>query len=291
LGTDLAARFAAGSPERERLAGALGALREALASETGVPLPAPVIRAAPVVLPPAGWWLVLFDVPFAQGELGPGADLEDLVGPVRAALRRHAGQFLGHQEVQELLDRLEETAPALVRAVTPKPLSLERLVAVLKILVEEGVSIRDLRRVLESAVAHGAEKDPYALAERIRADGKRAMTAALTGGGAALRVVLVAPEVEDVLREAIKDLGDGPRMLVDPETAEAVIRAAKAAFAALDDDGRPRVVLTQPEIRRHLWRLLDLDLPDVRVVSYRELDPGVRLERAGTIVVGAASGG
>ena len=41
-------------------------------------------------------------------------------------------------------------------------------------------------------------------------------------------------------------------------------------------------------VRRHLWRLLDLDVPDVRVVSYRELDPGVRIEPVGRIAVGKA---
>jgi len=205
---------------------------------------------------------------------------------LRVVLVRHAAQLLGHQEVQDLLDRLEETAPALVRAVTPKPLPLERLVALLKILVEERISIRDLRRVLESAVQHGAEKDPYLLAERVRADLKRTITTALTGGEPRIRVLLVAPEVEDVLRDAIRDLGDGPRMVIDPDTADAVVRSAREAAAAWPPDDGPPVVLTQPEIRRHLWRLLDLDLPDVRVVSYRELDPAVRIEPAGQIGVG-----
>jgi type III secretion protein V len=215
--------------------------------------------------------------------LSPG---EVLLEHLRVLLRRQAAQLLGHQEVQELLDRLEGTAPALVRGVTPKPVPLERLVALLKILVEEGVSIRDLRRVLESAIVHGAEKDPYALAERVRADLKRPITHALTSGEPRIRVLLVAPEVEDVLRDSIRDLGDGPRMLIDPDAAEAVIRSAREAVGAMAPEAGPPIVLTQPEIRRHLWRLLDLDVPDVRVVSYRELDPGVRIEPVGKIVVG-----
>jgi type III secretion protein V len=213
---------------------------------------------------------------------------EVLLEHLRVLLRRQAAQLLGHQEVQELLDRLEATAPALVRGVTPKPVPLERLVALLKILVEEGVSIRDLRRVLESAIVHGTEKDPYALAERVRADLKRPITHALTGGEPRIRVLLVAPEVEDVLRDSIRDLGDGPRMLIDPDAAEAVIRSAREAVGALPPEAGPPIVLTQPEIRRHLWRLLDLDVPDVRVVSYRELDPGVRIEPVGKIAVGKA---
>jgi type III secretion protein V len=159
-------------------------------------------------------------------------------------------------------------------------------VALLKILVEEGVSIRDLRRVLESAIVHGTEKDAYVLAERVRADLKRPITHALTSGESRIRVLLVAPEVEDVLRDSIRDLGDGPRMLLDPDAAEAVIRSAREAVGALAPEAGPPIVLTQPEIRRHLWRLLDLDVPDVRVVSYRELDPGVRIEPVGKIVVG-----
>ncbi|MDI7268914.1 MAG: FHIPEP family type III secretion protein, partial [Myxococcota bacterium] len=205
---------------------------------------------------------------------------------LRAVLARCASQFIGHQETQDLLDRLEKLSPALVRAATPKPLPLDRIAGLLKLLAEEHVPIRDLRRILESAIAHAAERDPYALLDRVRADLKRQVTAALLCGRETLGVLLVAPEVEDVLRESIKDLGDGPRMLLDPETAESLVRSAAGEAARLAPDAGPPVVLTQPEIRRHLWRLLDLDIPDVRVVSYRELDPSTRIEPVGRISVG-----
>lgn len=235
----------------------------------------------------AGFW-----IPREAGERARRAGLlvlearEVLLDHLRAVLTGHASQFLGYQETQDLLDRLERIAPALVRAATPKPMPLERIVALLKILAEEHVSIRDLRRVLEAAIPWGTEKDAYVLAERVRSEMKRQITAALSRGGDSIGVLLVAPDVEDALRDSVKDLGDGPRMLIEPETAEALVRSAAAEAAKLAPDAGPPVVLTQPEIRRHVWRLLDLDIPDVRVVSYRELDPSIRIVPVGRISVG-----
>ena len=78
------------------------------------------------------------------------------------------------------------------------------LADVLRRLVEEGVSIRDLRGVLESLaqVAH-AEKDPLNLAELVRANMRRALTHQLTEGGVDLEVVLLDPMIEDTIRGAI----------------------------------------------------------------------------------------
>jgi type III secretion protein V len=229
------------------------------------------------------------DVPAEPGvtSLDPA---EAIRAHVRAVLLRNASQFLGLQETQELLDRLEEVAPAVVRAAVPKPLSLDRAAALLRILAEEQVPIRDLRRVLEAAVGHAGERDAYLLAERVRADLRRTITAAICRGGDTVGVLVVAPEVEDVLRESIRDLGDGPRLLIEPETAEGVVASAREAIAGIAPEAGPPIVLTQPEIRRHLWRLLDLDIPDVRVISYRELDPSVRIESLGRIEAGPSAG-
>ena len=76
-------------------------------------------------------------------------------------------------EVQRLLDELEPFAPATVRNVVPKPVSLVLLTDVMRRLVEEGVSVRDLRGVLEALSGVAAtEKDPLNLAEYVRSQAR-----------------------------------------------------------------------------------------------------------------------
>src|SRR5215469_10411051 len=103
-----------------------------------------------------------------------------------------SSDLLGLAEVQRLLDELEQFAPATVRNVVPKPVTLVLLTDVLRRLVEEQISVRDLRGILEalSSVAT-SEKDPLNLAEYVRSQMRRAITFRLTRGLGHLEVVLL----------------------------------------------------------------------------------------------------
>ncbi len=64
-------------------------------------------------------------------------------------LVKHAGDLIGQDEVQDLLDNLQKSSPKLVETVIPKILPLNQLTGILKILLAESVPITDLKRVLE----------------------------------------------------------------------------------------------------------------------------------------------
>ena len=64
-------------------------------------------------------------------------------------LHKYASQLIGQDDVQGLLDNLGQTAPHLVESVVPKLVQLHTLTAVLRVLLEEGVPISDLRSILE----------------------------------------------------------------------------------------------------------------------------------------------
>ncbi len=83
-------------------------------------------------------------------------------------VKRHAGELLGRQETQELLDNMKEHAPALVDDLIPNRLSLGAVHRVLQRLLRERIPIRDLGTILEG-LADAAEqtKEPEALTERM----------------------------------------------------------------------------------------------------------------------------
>ncbi len=62
-------------------------------------------------------------------------------------LHRHAAEMLGRSEVQKLLDKLSEEQQGLVEDVVPKAISLTVLQRLLQNLLEEEVSIRDMRTI------------------------------------------------------------------------------------------------------------------------------------------------
>jgi type III secretion protein V len=206
-------------------------------------------------------------------------------GPLLEILRARAADFLGLAEVQRLLDRLEQYTPATVRNVVPKPVSVVLLADVLRRLVEERVSIRDLRAVLEAlSTVAATEKDPLNLAEYVRSQVRRAITFRLTAGAGHLDVVLLDPILEDTVRRAITRTAGGAFLTLAPQAARDLIAAVRSAVDRVGREpanatgGAVAVILTQPDIRRFVRKLVESDLPDVAVVSFAELLPEVALK-------------
>jgi type III secretion protein V len=255
-------------------------LREALFAELGVPLPPPSLRVEPSLRSRSAR-VVLFEVPGPQ--MGIPTEPERAVSFVAdqalASLRARAGDFLGLAETQRLLDELEQIAPAVVRSVVPKPVTLTLLADVLRRLVEERIAVRDLRAILEALATVGAtEKDPLTLSEHVRAQLRRAITFRLTAGAGHLGVYLLDPMIEDTIRRAVTRTPAGAYLALPPASARDVVASITRAFGeAPPAAGKPRVVLTQPDIRRFVRTLIATDFPDAEVIAFAELLPEVNL--------------
>jgi type III secretion protein V len=266
------------------------AAREILFRELGVPLPACPLQIGRD-LPPRTVVISLFEIP-TRVIVVPESVADDLLAQfvledVMQTLRRRASEFLGISETQGLLDRLEQIAPATVRQVVPKPVSITLLADILRRLLEEGISVRDLKGVLE-ALSHvaQADKDPLNLTEYVRSQFKRGLTFELTGGGNEVRVLLLAGEIEETVRDAISRTAAGSFLTLAPGPAREIVDAVKRAVEAQKTSvTNPPVLLTQPDIRRFVRKLLELDHPALRVMSYSELLPELRITPVGTVTI------
>jgi type III secretion protein V len=201
------------------------------------------------------------------------------------AVARRAQDLVGLQEVQTMLDQLERAYPALVRNVVPKPVSLSLLADVLRRLVEEGVSIRPLREILEALATYAPnERDPVALTELVRATLKRQLTHAHAEGGA-LPVYLVDPMIEEAVRDSIQRTTSGSYLAMPPDMAKDVIEAVRRECVEPTGGEAKIVLLTQADVRRFLRRLLEVDFPELVVMSYQELSPEVTVQPLGRIAL------
>ena len=195
-------------------------------------------------------------------------------------VRRRAQDLVGIQEVQLMLDQLERAYPALVRNVLPKPVSLPLLTDILRRLVEESVSIRPLREILETLATHApTERDPVTLTELVRAGLKRQITHRHAPEGA-LHVHLLDPAIEEAVRDSIQRTPGGSYLALPPSQARDIIGAAKEALG-----NAPALVLTQADIRRFVRRLFEVELPGVQVLSFQELSPEADVQPLGRIGV------
>ncbi|OSZ70675.1 flagellar biosynthesis protein FlhA [Sphingomonas sp. IBVSS1] len=208
-----------------------------------------------------------------------GTHLNQLLGA-------HAHRLLGQDEVQALIDTLAETAPALAAALAPKALSVAIITQVLARLVEEGISIRDLRSIAGALIAAAPHtQDPAELAERIRPVLGAAIVQGLAGVKGPLTAVALDPGLEGLLVQAVR-ANPGAAHPFDPALVTRVAEAAASATAPLLADGTRFAIVTVPPVRRALWQLLRARLPQVPVLAF----PDIPDDRDVTVaaVIGAA---
>jgi type III secretion protein V len=195
-------------------------------------------------------------------------------------LRSRAADFLGIAETKQLLDRLEGESPATVRNVVPKFVDLATLADVLRRLVEEDVSVRDLRSILEAlARSHPGDRSAETLTERVRGEFQRALTYELTGGAPDIPVVLLDSTIEHTIRSGISKTSAGGFLTLGPAAARDVVSAIERAMHDARQGAREApVLLVASDIRRFVRGLVEADLPDVRVIAFNELSPEVVLK-------------
>ena len=261
----------------QALAGALETVLEGFELDLGVVLPRLSFHATDPGEAPA-WRLLAWEAPIGGGALEGEAPVLAAAAAVREALRRNLGLFVGIQEVSVMLNRASVDYAEVVKEVA-RVLPLARIAEVVRRLVEEEVSVRNIRDVMEGLADAGQrEKDAFALTEFARVALKRQIAARYAPDGE-LRALVLSPEMEAKLREAVRTNGGAPQLALDPVDAQALITQLTAAVA----EHEVGVLLTAIDLRRHVRKLIEPDLFDVAVLSFHELPPTLRLNVAGRI--------
>ena len=201
-------------------------------------------------------------------------------------LRKRASEFLGLHEVQWMINRLKDLYPALVDEVTPKPLSALQLTEILQRLVEEGVSIRDLKSIFQALAKWGnVDQEVVALTEHVRASLKEKICFQLAGSKPMLYVYQLDPEIAEMFRNSLRHGATGPYLAMEPAMIQQVVDAAKAQFGNLPATAQKPVILCDGDIRRYVRRLLEFSFPEISAISYDQLSPQITAYPLGMIAL------
>ena len=193
-------------------------------------------------------------------------------------LSRHASDFLGLQETKYLLDRMEERAPDLVHEVT-RLLPVQRIAEVFQRMVQEQVSIRDLRGILEALIEWSPkEKDIIMLTEYVRGALKRQICYAHSRGQNMLPAILLDPPVEETIRKSVRQTSAGAFLSLDPETSKRFLDAVSDAAGDYRKQSQKPVLLASMDIRRYVRRLIEAKHYNLMVLSYQELTPEISVQ-------------
>lgn len=198
-------------------------------------------------------------------------------------IQAHADELLGREEVQQLLDNLGQSAPKLVEEVIPNVLPVSVVSRVLKNLLLEGVSIRDMRTIVETLAEHGAKsQDPAVLTAMVRVSLGRAIVQGIGGFERELEVITLDPTLEQLLQNSLKS-GDQSGAALEPGLADKMHRSLINSTQRLEAAGKAPVVLVSAAIRGMIARFVRPSIPNLKVLSYNEIPDNKQIKIVATV--------
>lgn len=233
----------------------------------------PGINAAP----PRYWMpAAMQDQLHAMG-MGTRSDQQELQQLVHEALMRNIGELFGIQETKHLLDDTEKRFPELLKEVH-RHIPVQRVSEVLQRLQREGVSIRNMKIILETLAQWGQrEKDVILLVEHVRGGLARYISSQHARNDR-IAAVLLAPDTEQLVRSGIRQSQGAAFLNLDPAQSEQLLDRIVIVFEPLLASRPEAVLLVAPDVRRFVKRFVETRLPGLAVLSFSEVSDAVSLD-------------
>ncbi|WP_299978151.1 flagellar biosynthesis protein FlhA [uncultured Pseudoteredinibacter sp.] len=207
-------------------------------------------------------------------------------------LQKHAYELLGHEDVQKLLDILGEKSPKLAEELVPNTISLNVLLKVLQGLLQEGVSIRDMRSIAEAITANSDKsQDPVALKAAARISLARQIVQGLVGSEPELPVMTLDPQLEQLLLGSVQQAqksGNDDGAFIEPGLAERLQQALINAAQQQELAGKPIILLVAAPLRELMVKFNRFSVPEMRVLAYTEIPDNKQITIEMAVSVDAA---
>jgi len=199
------------------------------------------------------------------------------------AIQSHAHELFGHEEGQQLLDSLAKIAPKLVEGLVPKVLPLGVVVKVLQNLLQEQISIRDIRSIAETLAEFGPRsQDPGALTSAVRVALGRSIVQKINGIDTELHVITLVPELEQLLHQSLESAGETV-VGIEPGLAEQVQKSLQESSQQLEMQGQSAVLLVSSALRPWLAQFVRHTISSLHVLAYNEVPEDRQIKVVATV--------
>jgi flagellar biosynthesis protein FlhA len=207
-----------------------------------------------------------------------------LVTHLTEVLRGALGDVLTRDDVKELVENAKKVSPAVVEELIPARIGFGEVQAVVRNLLREGVSVRNMPAILEVIADNvGRTKDPDALTELVRQRLGRALCESHADAGGVVHVVTLDPRIEARLASAVGGAADPESQPVSPAYLQRLVERIAEQLAQGAKTGADVVLLARSSVRRFLGELVRASLPKVSVLSYQEVTPAKALNTVATV--------
>jgi len=203
------------------------------------------------------------------------------------AIKSNAYDLLGRQELQSILDTVSRSHPKVVEDLIPGTLPAGVVLRVLKNLLREKVSIKNILSILETLADYGAmTKDPDILTEYVRQTLMRIISTPYVQGNT-INVLALDPTIDGMISNSIQHTEHGSYLALDPDKSQKILMTLNKEVSNVGKKGMIPILLTSPLSRTYMKRLTERYMPDLVVLSHNEIPPDVTIKNLGMVRVDA----
>ena len=215
--------------------------------------------------------------------------LSVLVTHLSEVVKQHAYELITRQEVIHLVENIKKTSPELIEEAFPNFISYSLFQKLLTSLLREGVPIKDLETIIETALETISDtglpvRDVDGLIENIRAALKRTITRMYCEDGS-MKVLTLDSELERTMVGCLSKGERGYYLALSPDVLQSVINQLTGQLKKFSGLSQTPVVLTSQVMRVHFYRLIEQFYPNVRVLSFNEISNNVQIQSIGSLTL------
>ncbi len=199
-------------------------------------------------------------------------------------IKSHSDELLGREEVRSLLDNLAASYPKVVEELVPSVIPLGTLQKVLQRLLKERVSIRDLLTILETMADYvPITKNVDLLTSYVRQALARPISKQYRDEKGNISVVMLSPEIEDHINNAIQHTEHESYFIADPNLIQRIVSNMQKFISAFTTRGLQPIILCSPKTRIHIKKVLERFYPNIVVLSHNEITHDVNINSLGMV--------
>ncbi|MGL4721514.1 MAG: FHIPEP family type III secretion protein, partial [Kluyvera intermedia] len=208
--------------------------------------------------------------------------IDEFYACISTLLVHNISEFFGIQEAKTLLDDLEKKYPELLKECYRNN-TVQRITEVFQRLLQERISIRNMRLILEALVQWAPkEKDPIILVEHVRSVLSRYISNRFAANGQ-IRTLVMSHDMESLVRRGIRQTSGGTFINLPPPETESILRSLEQCISRNGANARDIVLMVSLDIRRFVKKIIEGSYPEMEVLSYGDVASGVDVDVIGSL--------
>lgn len=208
--------------------------------------------------------------------------IDEFYACVSTLLVHNITEFFGIQESKTLLDDLEKKYPELLKECYRNN-TVQRITEVFQRLLQERISIRNMRLILEALVQWAPkEKDPIMLVEHVRGVLARYISNRFSTHGR-IRTLVMSHDMENNIRGGIRQTSAGTFINLPPPETESILKSLESTLSINGVNARDIILMVSLDIRRFVKKIVEGTYPEMEVLSFGEVSTGVDVDVIGSL--------